>query len=65
MSIHSYSRLWTPDFWKRLTANQCLINEQAQTLHRFFTNEKESYMKINYFNAEHTHALIDLPTLFD
>jgi REP element-mobilizing transposase RayT len=27
-----------------------------------YSNEKGIYMKINYFNAEHTHALIDLPT---
>jgi REP element-mobilizing transposase RayT len=27
-----------------------------------YANEKGIYMKINYFNAEHTHALIDLPT---
>jgi REP element-mobilizing transposase RayT len=24
--------------------------------------EKRIYMKINYFNSDHTHALIDLPT---
>src|SRR5258708_17112683 len=24
--------------------------------------EKGIYMKVNYFNADHTHALIDLPT---
>ena len=31
----------------------------------FLTNyavEKGIYMKVNYFNADHTHALIDLPT---
>ena len=27
-----------------------------------YSSEKGIYMKINYFNAEHTHALIDLPT---
>src|SRR5207244_11531734 len=27
-----------------------------------YSIEKGIYMKINYFNAEHTHALIDLPT---
>jgi len=27
-----------------------------------YSLEKGIYMKINYFNAEHTHALIDLPT---
>jgi len=27
-----------------------------------YSYEKGIYMKINYFNADHTHALIDLPT---
>jgi REP element-mobilizing transposase RayT len=27
-----------------------------------YSLEKGIYMKINYFNAEHTHSLIDLPT---
>jgi len=27
-----------------------------------YSYEKGIYMKINYFNTEHTHALIDLPT---
>ena len=27
-----------------------------------YSYEKGIYMKVNYFNADHTHALIDLPT---
>jgi len=27
-----------------------------------YSREKGIYMKINYFNTDHTHALIDLPT---
>jgi putative transposase len=27
-----------------------------------YSLQKGIYMKINYFNADHTHALIDLPT---
>jgi REP-associated tyrosine transposase len=27
-----------------------------------YSREKGIYMKINYFNADHAHALIDLPT---
>ena len=27
-----------------------------------YSKEKGIYMRINYFNADHTHALIDLPT---
>jgi len=43
-----------------------MLNKQAaaQASH-FLTGysvEKGIYMKINYFNADHTHALIDLPT---
>jgi hypothetical protein len=29
-----------------------------------YSLEKGIYMKINYFNADHTHALIDLPTRY-
>jgi REP element-mobilizing transposase RayT len=27
-----------------------------------YSHQKGIYMKINYFNADHTHALVDLPT---
>jgi REP element-mobilizing transposase RayT len=27
-----------------------------------YAREKNIYMKVNYFNADHVHALIDLPT---
>jgi REP element-mobilizing transposase RayT len=27
-----------------------------------YCDDKGIYMKINYFNADHTHALLDLPT---
>jgi len=27
-----------------------------------YANEKKFYLKINYFNADHVHALIDMPT---
>jgi putative transposase len=43
-----------------------MLNKQAAAqASRFLTGysaEKGIYMKINYFNADHTHALIDLPT---
>jgi len=28
----------------------------------FYCDEKGIYLKINYFNTDHTHALVDLPT---
>jgi REP element-mobilizing transposase RayT len=43
-----------------------MLNQQAAAqASRFlsgYSKEKGIYMKINYFNADHTHALIDLPT---
>jgi len=42
-----------------------LHREAAVRASKFLTDyslEKGIYMKINYFNADHTHALIDLPT---
>ena len=35
---------------------------RASTFLTGYAREKGIYMKINYFNPEHTHALIDLPT---
>jgi REP element-mobilizing transposase RayT len=42
-----------------------LTKPAAAKASRFLTDyacEKNIYMKINYFNPEHAHALIDLPT---
>jgi REP-associated tyrosine transposase len=42
-----------------------LTKPAAVKASRFLTAyalEKNIYLKINYFNAEHVHALIDLPT---
>jgi REP element-mobilizing transposase RayT len=35
---------------------------QASQFLKGYSAEKGIYMKINYFNADHTHTLIDLPT---
>jgi putative transposase len=37
---------------------------KASTFLSQYSLEKGIYMKINYFNADHTHALIDLPTRY-
>ena len=45
-----------------------MIDKRAAAKASAFLNEysinKGIYMKINYFNADHTHALIDLPTRY-
>ena len=67
MSTHSYTRLWTHLIWETL-GREPMLDKQAAAKASTFLNdyslEKGIYMKINYFNAEHTHALIDLPTRY-
>jgi REP element-mobilizing transposase RayT len=65
MSTHSYSRIWLHLIWETLAREAMLDNRAAARASGFLTDyskEKGIYMKINYFNADHTHALIDLPT---
>ena len=65
MSTHSYSRLWIHLIWETLRREPMLDKRAAALASTNLTNyarEKHIYMKINFFNADHTHALIDLPT---
>ena len=65
MSTHSYSRLWTHLIWETLCREPMLDKTAAAKASGFLTDyslEKGVYMKVNYFSADHTHALIDLPT---
>ena len=67
MSTHSYSRCWLHMIWETLRREPMLDKRaaaQASANLSKYSLEKGIYMKINYFNAEHTHALIDLPTNF-
>jgi len=65
MSKHSYSRCWLHLIWTTLDREPNLVKPAAIKASRFLTGyavEKEIYMKINFFNPEHVHTLIDLPT---
>ena len=67
MSNHSYTRLWTHLIWETLGREPMLDKRAAAKASMFlieYSLQKGIYMKINYFNAEHTHALIDLPTRY-
>ena len=67
MSTHSYSRLWTHLIWETFNREPMLDKRAAAKASSFLTKysrEKGIYMKINYFNSDHTHALIDLPTCY-
>src|SRR2546423_14019025 len=65
MSTHSYSRCWLHLIWETLRREPMLDDrsaKKASTNLLQYSREKNIYMKIVYFNAEHTHVLIDLPT---
>jgi REP-associated tyrosine transposase len=65
MSTHSYSRCWVHLIWGTLNREKLLNEVTATRVSRFLAHyaEKEGvYMKINYVNADHVHALVDLPT---
>lgn len=65
MSTHSYSRIWIHLIWETLGRERMLEKQAAAKASVHLSDyavEKGIYMKINYFNADHTHALFDLPT---
>ena len=53
--------------WGTLSRERVLNNKAAAGLSQYlvqYADEQEVYMKINFVNADHVHALIDLPTGF-
>ena len=64
MSTHSYSRCWLHLIWETLRREPMLDKRAARASANLseYALEQGIYMKINYFNADHTHTLIDLPT---
>jgi putative transposase len=65
VSLHAYSRCWLHLTWGTRDRERLLHMEAAAGVSRFlsdYAKEKKMYMRINYVNADHVHALIDLPT---
>lgn len=65
MSVHSYSRCWVHLIWATLNREKSLTPAARTQLSKFLSDYSKSkgfYMKINFVNADHVHALIDLPT---
>jgi Transposase and inactivated derivatives len=65
MSLHAYSRVWLHLVWATLERRPFLHKAAAvklsARLHEY-AQEKSIYMKINFVNADHVHALVDMPT---
>ena len=65
MSVHSYSRCWVHLIWGTLNRQRLLNKKAAAGLSRCmaeYADKQGMYMKINFVNPDHVHALIDLPT---
>lgn len=66
MSVRSYAKIWLHLVWgthdniKYLT-DRNLRKEISHYFHEY-SKEKNIFMRINYVNDDHVHALIDLPT---
>lgn len=65
MSLHSYSRVWLHIVWATRERRPLLDKPAAAKLSPWlhdYAKQKGIYMKINFVNPDHVHALIDLPT---
>lgn len=65
MSLHSYSRVWLHIVWATLERRPLLDKPAAAKLSAWlhdYAKQKGIYMKLNFVNPDHVHALIDLPT---
>ena len=64
MPLHSYCRCWLHFVWATLDRRPLLPKSAAAKVSGYLTDyarEKGIYMRINFVNADHVHALIDLP----
>jgi putative transposase len=67
MSLHSHSRCWLHLTWATLRRERMLPKPAGVKVSSFlydYSRSKGIYMKSNYVNPDHTHAVIDLPTSY-
>lgn len=65
MSLRSYNKIWIHFIWETFDGEKIFSKDQRKEISNLlyeYCKEKNIFMKINYVNADHVHALIDLPT---
>lgn len=65
MSEHSFNKIWIHFIWETPNKEKILSRDVRKKISNFlydYCKEKGIYMKINFVNADHVHALVDLPT---
>jgi len=66
MSVRSYTKIWLHLIWGTHNKDKLLLEKsfrkELSTYLYKYSKEKGIYMKINYVNSDHVHAIINLPT---
>ena len=66
MSVRSFTKIWLHIIWSTKNRNKSLVDREfrKRISKHLLENSKEKgiYMKVNYVNSDHVHAVIDLPT---
>ncbi len=65
MSIHSHNKIWLHLIWETTGKQKIILPESRKKISNLlyeYSRKKNIFMKINYVNADHVHALVDLPT---
>ena len=66
MSVRSFTKIWIHFIWGTKNRNKSLTNREfRKRISKHLSTNLENqgiYMKVNYVNSDHVHAVIDLPT---
>ena len=66
MSVRSFTKIWIHFIWGTKKRYKSLGNREFRkriSKHLSMNSENQGiYMKVNYVNSDHVHAVIDLPT---
>ncbi len=66
MSVRSYSKIWLHLVWVTHNREKSLadreLRKKLSDYYYKYSLEKNIYMKVNFVNSDHVHALIDCPT---
>jgi putative transposase len=66
MSVRSFTKVWIHFIWGTKNREKSLPDKEfRKRISKHFSVNSENkgiYMKVNYINSDHIHAVIDLPT---
>jgi REP element-mobilizing transposase RayT len=65
MSQHSYNKIWIHFIWETPDKQKILPGDAREKVSNFlydYCKVKNIFIKVNYVNADHVHAVVDLPT---